>query len=130
MDLDQRPDEDLEQYIARLDGINQAGFGENIILRRIYWARLNAVHLRSRGEKQNGEALPHRDDGDAASKKGPSMSRSSFLKALRWQPRLREVPFTPPELEAFVDYVWPVAVEDCDVDRWAREYACALAAAQ
>jgi hypothetical protein len=33
------------------------------------------------------------------------------------------VPYVRPDLEAFVDDVWPLAEDRPDVSRWAREYA-------
>jgi hypothetical protein len=50
------------------------------------------------------------------------MTRTAFLCALAWQLTLAGVPFIRPELEAFVDDVWPLAEEDPDPSRWAREF--------
>jgi hypothetical protein len=36
---------------------------------------------------------------------------------------LAGVPYVRPDLEAFVDDVWPLAEDRPDVSRWAREYA-------
>jgi hypothetical protein len=51
------------------------------------------------------------------------MSKQSFLSALAWQLTLAGVPYVRPDLEAFVAAVWPLAEEQPDVSRWAREYA-------
>ena len=51
------------------------------------------------------------------------MSKTTFLSALAWQLTLQGVPYVRPDLEAFVDDVWPLAEDDPDAGRWAREYA-------
>jgi hypothetical protein len=51
------------------------------------------------------------------------MSKSAFTEALAWELRLRGVSHVRPDLEAFVRDVWPLAEEDPDVNRWAKEYA-------
>jgi hypothetical protein len=50
------------------------------------------------------------------------MSKQSFLSALAWQLTLAGVPYVRLDLEAFVADVWPLADNDPDVSRWAREY--------
>jgi hypothetical protein len=50
------------------------------------------------------------------------MNRSAFLTALAWQLTLQGVPYVRPDLEAFVDDVWPIVEEDPDVGRWAKEF--------
>jgi hypothetical protein len=51
------------------------------------------------------------------------MTHTAFLCALAWQLTLAGVPYVRPDLEAFVDDVWPLAEDDPDVGRWARVYA-------
>jgi hypothetical protein len=50
------------------------------------------------------------------------MTKPAFLAAVAWQMTLAGVPYIRPDLEAFVDDVWPLAEEQMDVGRWAREY--------
>jgi hypothetical protein len=51
------------------------------------------------------------------------MRNQAFLSALAWQLTLAGVPYVRPDLEAVVAAVWPLAKEQPDVSRWAREYA-------
>jgi hypothetical protein len=43
------------------------------------------------------------------------MTKQSFLSALAWQLTLAGVPYVRPDLEAFVDDVWPLAEDRPDV---------------
>jgi hypothetical protein len=58
------------------------------------------------------------------------MAKQAFLEALAWQLSLASVPYVRPDLEAVVAAVWPLAEEQPDVRRWAREYAEAHDGAQ
>jgi hypothetical protein len=51
------------------------------------------------------------------------VSKAAFLEALAWQLTLLAIPYVRPDLQAFVDDVWPLAEEDPDVGRWADAYA-------
>jgi hypothetical protein len=51
------------------------------------------------------------------------MTPAAFLESLAWELTLRGVPHVRPDLEAFVDDVWPPAEDRPEVSRWAREYA-------
>jgi hypothetical protein len=49
------------------------------------------------------------------------MTKQAFLSAVAWQLTLQAIPYIRPDLEAFVDDVWPLADDRPDVGRWARE---------
>jgi hypothetical protein len=50
------------------------------------------------------------------------MTREAFIEALAWELTLRGVPFVRPDLEAFVDDVWPMAQEAPDGCRGAEAF--------
>jgi hypothetical protein len=50
------------------------------------------------------------------------MTKTAFLSALAWQLTLAGVPYVRPDLEGFVDDVWPLAEDDPDVTRRAQEW--------
>ena len=50
------------------------------------------------------------------------MTEDHFVKLLELELRRRFARFSLAALQAFVADVWPLAREDPDVDRWAREF--------
>jgi hypothetical protein len=52
----------------------------------------------------------------------PAMTQEQFANLLERELRLRFARFSLADLLTFVQDVWPVAQEDPDVDRWAREF--------
>jgi hypothetical protein len=48
------------------------------------------------------------------------MNETDFLESLAWQLTLLGVAYIRPDLEAFVDDVWPLAEDDPDAGRWAE----------
>ncbi len=57
------------------------------------------------------------------------MTQADLVQALEGVLRFRGVPFDRGELLAFVEDVWPLAEDDPDPGRWAREFIAALQAA-
>jgi hypothetical protein len=55
------------------------------------------------------------------------MTRDAFLAALAWQLTLAGVPYVRPDLEAFIDAVWPLAEEQPDMGEWTDTFGARLA---
>jgi hypothetical protein len=68
--------------------------------------------------------MPHGRRFTTKSSQGEHIiSKTAFLYALARQLALRGVPYIRPQLEAFVDDVWPLAEDDPGVTWWADAFA-------